>query len=613
MTAIISVHGSTALHVAATYGQSEFVEKIAHLMPVDALAIQNLYGMTALHLIAGSGTVKAAKVLVEKKPSLTQIVNERQETPLEFLCSTMPLISSREREMLWYLCRVTKDEDPCLCFSGRTARMLMIPLFSSGHFDLCLYLLQRYPNLAKAAIIDDSYKSIVWLCAGAPEFPSGTKLSLLEYCIYKILPSTITNEQEPIQEDIEDQPPPRVQVDVDADVEHDGQVPFSMQPRIHSNRVLQWFVRVIWKVVIEQLIAIPSVKKVYDIKLRHQHSFALLHYICQLILRQKEKDISEFFLKNNLIYNATRRGVVEIIAVFLRYFPDLMEFYRNDDIALLHVAVKNRRENVFNLLMELSAPTASIVFEELKTGGNILHLAAKLAPSHQLNSVSGPALQMQRELQWFKEVEKLVPNMNKRLKQNGETPQEVFSEEHEELKGKGEKWMRETSNSAMVVTTLIATIAFAAAITVPGGNDDKKGTPIFLKNDSFMVFAISDALALFSSVTSLIMFLAILTARYAEEDFLESLPRKMIIGLSSLFVAIAAMMISFGAALSILLGETLESIFLPLTLLSCVPVALFGMLQLPLLIQMFQSTYGRSIFYRPGDHNYRDIAYKKVN
>ncbi|KAI3716438.1 hypothetical protein L1987_67315 [Smallanthus sonchifolius] len=32
---------------------------------------------------------------------------------------------------------------------------------------------------------------------------------------------------------------------------------------------------------------------------------------------------------------------------------------------------------------------------------NALHIAAKLAPPHRLNAVTGAALQMQRELQWF--------------------------------------------------------------------------------------------------------------------------------------------------------------------------------------------------------------------
>ena len=40
---------------------------------------------------------------------------------------------------------------------------------------------------------------------------------------------------------------------------------------------------------------------------------------------------------------------------------------------------------------------------------SILHVVAKLAPSGQLNSVSGSAFQVQRELQWFKVMASLLP------------------------------------------------------------------------------------------------------------------------------------------------------------------------------------------------------------
>ncbi|KAK7851782.1 hypothetical protein CFP56_041002 [Quercus suber] len=70
-----------------------------------------------------------------------------------------------------------------------------------------------------------------------------------------------------------------------------------------------------------------------------------------------------------------------------------------------------------------------------------------------------------------------------------------------------------------------------------------------------MVSIVSDALSLFSSSTSVMMFMRILTSRYVEEDFLESLPRKMIIDLSTLFFSITAMMTAFSAALFLMLHE----------------------------------------------------------
>ncbi|KAK1576505.1 hypothetical protein Q3G72_014499 [Acer saccharum] len=179
----------------------------------------------------------------------------------------------------------------------------------------------------------------------------------------------------------------------------------------------------------------------------------------------------------------------------------------------------------------------------------------------------------------------------------GETTKDVFRRAHKKLAKEGEKWMKDTANSCMLVSALIATVLFAAAFTVPGGNtNDDKGIPIFLRTNAFTIFAISYALGLFSSLTSLLMFLAIITARYEVEDFLESLPKKLIIGLGSLFVSIAAMIIAFGAALTIALNERWNWVFVPITLLASFPVAIFVMLQLPLFVQMVRSTYGASIF-----------------
>jgi uncharacterized membrane protein len=82
------------------------------------------------------------------------------------------------------------------------------------------------------------------------------------------------------------------------------------------------------------------------------------------------------------------------------------------------------------------------------------------------------------------------------------------------LQENGEKWMKDTANYCMLVATLIATVVFAAAFTVPGGNNQESGIPILLRSNWFMVFFVSDAITLFSSSTSIVIFLSILTSRY---------------------------------------------------------------------------------------------------
>ena len=176
------------------------------------------------------------------------------------------------------------------------------------------------------------------------------------------------------------------------------------------------------------------------------------------------------------------------------------------------------------------------------------------------------------------------------INSDGKKASEVFSQQHADLVKEGDKWLKKIASSSSFVAALIVTIMFAAAFTIPGGNNDK-GVPIFLDNTFFIVFIISDSISLFFATTSVLMFLGILTSVYAENKFLTRLPTKLIIGLSALFISIAAMMIAFCAALAVLLKESsTKVVMIPIILLACVPVILFALLQFPLLVNIFIST-----------------------
>ncbi|KAG6678540.1 hypothetical protein I3842_14G086000 [Carya illinoinensis] len=209
---------------------------------------------------------------------------------------------------------------------------------------------------------------------------------------------------------------------------------------------------------------------------------------------------------------------------------------------------------------------------------NILHMAGMIEHSTWVNQIRGAALQMQRELQWFKEVEKIVhPHNQEQVNKDGFTPQQLFTKGHQNMIKEGEKWIKGTATSCTLVGALIITIMFAATFTIPGGNKQDVGLPIFLKKNSFRVFMIFDALSFFLSSTSL--------------------PRQMIIGLFTLLCSIVTMMITFPSALLIILHEQLR-ISIPLICLGGVPVILFLWIQFPILKDMIISTYGPSIFDR---------------
>ncbi|PWA60727.1 Ankyrin repeat-containing protein [Artemisia annua] len=65
-------------------------------------------------------------------------------------------------------------------------------------------------------------------------------------------------------------------------------------------------------------------------------------------------------------------------------------------------AITQRQEQVYNVIRQLFDHK---VFQATLIDGKMehsLHKAGLLAPLHRLNVVNGAALQMQRELQWYK-------------------------------------------------------------------------------------------------------------------------------------------------------------------------------------------------------------------
>ncbi|CAN1121720.1 hypothetical protein LINPERHAP2_LOCUS925 [Linum perenne] len=170
---------------------------------------------------------------------------------------------------------------------------------------------------------------------------------------------------------------------------------------------------------------------------------------------------------------------------------------------------------------------------------------------------------------------------------NNETTRQIITRTHKVLTSAGEKWMKENASSSNIVGALIITIMFTAAFAIPGGNNQEIDIPILPQEKAIKIFMISDSISLFATSTYVLMFLGIITSRYAEADFLWSLSTKLVIGLSTLFISIAAMMVMFCATKMIAIDKRLEYVVL-IILLASVPVSLFTLLEFPLLVQNFR-------------------------
>ncbi|KAH7840754.1 hypothetical protein Vadar_021125 [Vaccinium darrowii] len=344
---------------------------------------------------------------------------------------------------------------------------------------------------------------------------------------------------------------------------------------------------------------VPMIKSVRETKLKHHQALKFVIDFCEEVLKSGSSKANRIFF--SVLGDAAILGACEVVEEIVEVCPNGITYKRNSDQkSLFQLAIDNRQENVFNLIYQLDENQDTFLLKLDNLQNNALHTTGNFGDRQQLSlqaNVAGAALQLQRELQWFKAVEKLLlPQRIYQRNSEDKTPQDVFTETHKNLVKDGEKWMKETASSCTIVAALIVTVVFAAAITVPGGLNNVDGLPIFLEDRVFFLFGMFDALALFSSTTSLLIFLSIFTSRYGEQDFLYSLPRKLIIGLVTLFLSVISMMIAFGATLKIVFGHKRAWFVIPVVVLSSLPITLFALLQFPLLLDIIRSTYYPGIF-----------------
>ncbi|KAB2610277.1 hypothetical protein D8674_018309 [Pyrus ussuriensis x Pyrus communis] len=347
-----------------------------------------------------------------------------------------------------------------------------------------------------------------------------------------------------------------------------------------------------------------GINRIYQMKLTHESVQQFLPLMCKASeeILTSERSLSSYKRKKleAALCVAAERGHVEYITHFLKDSLSPVLAVRNEKgQSLFQIAAESRHHKFYKLINDLDqSKIQEIVGNKDHFGNNMLHTVASITPLSQIDHIQGTVSQMQREVQWFKEVEKVAhPKDCESENKNNTTPRKLFTENHKELAKAAEKSIKGTATSCTVVGALIVTIMFAAAFTVPGENKGTTSHPTFLTNKVFTTFIVSDVISLFSSTTSVIMFLGILTSRYSEDDFYKSLPIKMMIGLVTLFLSIATLMIVFSCGLYIMLDGK-SSIVIPSILLAGVPVTSFIGMQFPLFVELYISTFGGGIFDR---------------
>ncbi|XP_016472705.1 uncharacterized protein LOC107794692 isoform X2 [Nicotiana tabacum] len=601
--------GDTTLHVIVGAGKWFDDPTVGP----SAYTSRNNDGYTPLCVAAMVGNMEAAKNLLQLNPGLGSLDDAVGPYPI------IEAVRYGHKEMVLLLIgdmeRKMEGSPPT---KQSTASHFLHLLVVAGFYDVLLALLRRHPGLARAEFYGDNNESLLSLLAEIPSaFRSGTQLRFWHWqqLLYSVMHAKLEIRLADIEKSL-------------VVVQSSATSPSRQSPEPASGLTWEYCTRLVnccilvcpkWLVtpiyscmnhvgiMIKSMIhaareiwktTTRTIRHIKDTKLMHEETLDIVKRLCEELTKHYSstgEDIEPVLRK--ALLSAAGSGISEIIEEIIERYPDAIWFVDSENHNLFHLAVINRYEKVFSLIYQLSVYKHLVTAGEDTSGNNILHMAGKLAPLSRLNLISGAALQMQRELQWFQEVEKFVqPTLRTKRNSDGKTPKMVFTEEHKELVKEGEKWMKETANSCIFVAALTTTVVFAAAITVPGGNNQNSGFPLFSNETAFTAFAVSAAFCLFSSVASVLMFLSILTSRYAEGDFLRRLPKRLILGLGTLFISMTSLMIAFSATIYLVFGQRKGWILIPVGIAALIPVILFESLQFPLLLDMFMSTYGPSIF-----------------
>nr|XP_043623989.1 uncharacterized protein LOC122595642 [Erigeron canadensis] len=610
----ITERNDTALHMAVSGKRSKkveaFVKNLVDFMEKDDLALINKSKNTALYVAAANGTIAMVKCMVEKNTALLTIPGSGGRLPVYVAAL------SGNYEMVKYLYeQATKLNDNT--FTSRQIRLLFQECVQANMFDIALKIVEDHPEVADNGIVLEAL-------ARKPDAFSGKKSNIVRRSInLAFLPESDSEALQLLRivwGNIAKKPKAEID-DILRGTSHHKSTDrrINQNHKIDSGNVDQ--VLQLQKLISEHIANMnvethyimkgqqASAKEGQALKLQElifEHTTKMLvksqnlirEPVVTILSNQNEKPWMAS--SSDVMFVATEKGNTEFVIELIRQYHDLINKVNENNQTIFHVAVRHRREGIYNLMYEIGSVKDLITFRKDENGNNMLHLAGLCAQKSRLEDVSGAALQMQRELLWFKEVESMMrPSYREQKNKDGLTPHKLFTKEHATLITEGEKWMKETANQCMVVAALIATIVFAAAFTVPGGYDQNDGLPIYYRERSFKVFVVTDAISLFLSSASILTFLSILTSRYAERDFVESLPKKLMLGLATLFLSITTMMIAFSFSFVVLYQKEVKWMPIFICAFAFLPVLLYVALQYHLLVDVFRSTYGSKYLFKP--------------
>eukprot|EP00261_Vitis_vinifera_P037666 XP_019078909.1 PREDICTED: ankyrin-2-like [Vitis vinifera] len=275
-------------------------------------------------------------------------------------------------------------------------------------------------------------------------------------------------------------------------------------------------------------------EKILALKIVHQrdeHGRTPLHYAAsigylegvQTLLAKDQSNFDRYHRDDEgflPIHVASMRGYVDIVKELLQVSSDSIELLSKHGENILHVAAKYGKDNVVDFL--------------LKKKGVEYHTAFDIAVS-----VEHPTSLHQR-LIWT-----ALKSTGARRAGNSKVPPKL-------PKSPNTDQYKDRVNTLLLVSTLVATVTFAAGFTMPGGynsSDPSAGMAIFLMRNMFHMFVICNTIAMYTSILAAIIFI------WAQLRDLNLMDTAFRFALPLLGLALYAMSFGFMAGVSLVVSN----------------------------------------------------------
>ncbi|XP_054800368.1 uncharacterized protein LOC129304663 [Prosopis cineraria] len=532
----------TALHVAANENNAITVKQLVDEIKqtsgaVESLKTKNVEGDTALHRAASIGSLQMCECIVEADHHRHQghvLIEERNnngETPL-FLAAL-----NGHNDVFFYLQSRCADKSLGPCRRASDGQTVLHCTLYRDYFELAFEIINMYQKEIVGSVDEKGITPLHILADKPSAFKSSSNFRwYIREAVEKHQPSVkIPADWQLVPEALRIQ---KTQLITTVNME-------MMFRKIIGHVVtFSWHspVFIIWSVLEGLWYRLEEIKTLRKKKQKHLWCGQILDGLwkykdvaywrsCQSLVNpepRRETDGPkgvEEMVKNererqeSALFIAAENGVLEIVKKILKDKPEAIVICKQAN-PCFGVPDEAHKENLQEKLLR-GVDSA---------GNTILHLAARLShymPMH----ISGAAMHMQWEVEWFRYMKKKVPHKMQFLcNRNQQTPADTFATDHKDLIKEGVEWLKSTSESCSVVAALIAGVAFTTAITIPGGTEQVTGKPYLERHPAFKLFASTSLLAFCCSITSLILFLSILTSRQQPRDFHKDLPFKLLLG-----------------------------------------------------------------------------------